>query len=223
MGNIREINERIAKNLIHYRKATGLTQAELAEKINYSDKSISKWESAGGVPDVYVLLQLAKLYGVSIDDLVGTGTPVQPKNGTERKKKQRSHLFIMLLSSGIVWLVATCVFVGLLLWNEAIAAWLSFLYAVVANSIVLIIYSGIWKYRLLNFISVSTLIWTTIVTICLTVQQVLTPLGVPYGAIWNLFLLGIPLQVLETLWIFFRSLFKRGAKKEKDKIDENIE
>ena len=55
------INERIAQNLIRYRKAANLTQAELAEKINYSDKSVSKWESGNGVPDVYVLLKLAEL------------------------------------------------------------------------------------------------------------------------------------------------------------------
>ena len=61
MDNIREINEKIAQNLAYYRKAAGLTQAELAQKINYSDKSVSKWESGGGVPDVYILMQLADL------------------------------------------------------------------------------------------------------------------------------------------------------------------
>lgn len=220
MENTREINERIAKNLIYYRKAAGLTQAELAEKINYSDKSVSKWESAGGVPDVYVLLQLAKLYGITVDDLVGTGTRPQPKNGVERKKKERSHVFIMALASGIVWLVATCLFVILFLVDQSIPAWLSFIYAVVANAIVLIVYSGIWKYRWLNFLSVSTLIWTAILTICLTVQEVLALLNMQYVAIWNLFLLGIPLQVLETVWTFFRSLLKRVARKEKQKNEE---
>ena len=220
MENAREINERIAKNLIYYRKAAGLTQAELAEKINYSDKSVSKWESAAGVPDVYVLMQLAKLYGITVDDLVGTGARPQPKNGVERKKKERSHAFIMALASGIVWLVATCLFVILLLVNEDIPAWLSFIYAIVANAIVLIVYSGIWKYRWLNFLSVSVLIWTAILTICLTVQEVLALLNMQYVAIWNLFLLGIPTQVLETVWVFFRSLFTRGVKKEKQRNEE---
>ena len=52
MENTNEINRKIAKNLTYYRKAAGLTQAELAEKINYSDKSVSKWESGNGVPDI---------------------------------------------------------------------------------------------------------------------------------------------------------------------------
>ena len=70
MENTNEINEKIAKNLVHYRKAAKLTQAELAEKINYSDKSVSKWESGNGVPDVYILIRLAQLYGVTVNDLV---------------------------------------------------------------------------------------------------------------------------------------------------------
>ena len=70
MENLHEINANIVKNLTYYRKSAGLTQAELAEKINYSDKSISKWESGNGVPDIYILIQLAKLYGVTVNDLV---------------------------------------------------------------------------------------------------------------------------------------------------------
>ncbi len=102
MGNIREINERIAKNLIHYRKATGLTQAELAEKINYSDKSVSKWESGNGIPDVYILLELAGLYGITLNDLVCDGEPKTPNVAGNKKKTMGLHLLIMLLSSGIV-------------------------------------------------------------------------------------------------------------------------
>ena len=42
----------IADNIAYYRKKMALTQLELAEKLNYSDKSISKWERAEGVPDI---------------------------------------------------------------------------------------------------------------------------------------------------------------------------
>jgi transcriptional regulator with XRE-family HTH domain len=76
MANSIEINANIAKNLIFYRKAAGMTQAELAEKINYSDKSVSKWESGNGLPDVYTLIQIAELMGVTLNDLVGESTPV---------------------------------------------------------------------------------------------------------------------------------------------------
>ena len=207
MENTIEINRKIAKNLTYYRKAAGLTQAELAEKINYSDKSVSKWESGNGVPDIYTLIQLAQLYGVTVDTLIGDGVPVGVK-----KKTRGLHGLIMLLSSGIVWLVATCVFVLLRLIAPTAPAWLVFVYATLANAIVLLVYASIWKYRLLNFFSVSTLIWTGILSVYLTLRLILTAVGEVYEGLWCIFLLGIPLQILEILWAFFRSLFRRSKK-----------
>ena len=69
--NTLSLNKRIGRNITAYRKALGLTQAELAERINYSDKSVSKWESGGGAPDIYVLVQLAEIFGVTVNELVG--------------------------------------------------------------------------------------------------------------------------------------------------------
>ena len=62
----------IAENLIYYRKKAGLTQSELAEKLSYSDKSVSKWERKEGVPDIHILVQLAKLYGLTVNDFLTT-------------------------------------------------------------------------------------------------------------------------------------------------------
>ena len=98
MENTNEINEKIAKNLVHYRKAAKLTQAELAEKINYSDKSVSKWESGNGVPDVYILIRLAQLYGVTVNDLVCD----EPNTKIARMNTAGLHLLFLLLSVGIV-------------------------------------------------------------------------------------------------------------------------
>ena len=78
MENLETVNRRIAQNLIRYRKAANLTQAELAQKINYSDKSVSKWESGNGVPDIYIFLKLADLYGVTVNDLGGENSSKTP-------------------------------------------------------------------------------------------------------------------------------------------------
>lgn len=209
MENNIEINRRIAKNLTHYRKAAGLTQAGLAEKINYSDKSVSKWESGNGVPDIYTLMQLAELYGVTVDALIGDGTPVAAK-----KKTKGLHWLIMLLSSGIVWLVATCFFVLMQLIAPGRGWWLAFIYAIPVNAIVLLVYASIWKYRTVNFIAVSVIIWLTLTCLYLTVQiiSVANGMGDQVGPLWTVFLLGIPLQVLEILWVFFRSLFRKSKK-----------
>ena len=160
MENYNEINKKIAQNLAYYRKEAGLTQAELAEKINYSDKSVSKWEQGNGVPDVYVLLQLAHLYGVTLNDLVG-----EEAEEKIREKKQRRcgfHVLIMLLSSGIVWLLATYFFVSMAMWKPGGAWWVAFVYAAAVNAVVIIVYASIWKYRLLQFFSITTFIWVFI-------------------------------------------------------------
>ncbi len=208
MENAIEINRRLAKNLTYYRKTAGFTQAELAEKINYSDKSISKWESGNGVPDIYTLLQLAKLYGVTVDTLLGEGEPIRVK-----KKMKSLHTLIMLLCSGIVWLVATAIFVPLLMLFPSREWWLIFLYAVPVNAIVLLVYAGIWKYKTLNFISVSIIIWSVLTCLYLTIKFAASNGGTEtLGPLWSLFLLGIPLQVLEILWVYFRFVFTKNKK-----------
>ena len=227
MENNIEINRRIAKNLIHYRKMAGLTQAGLAEKINYSDKSVSKWESGNGAPDIYTLIQLAGLFGVSVDALIGDGTPINPQ-----KKTVGLHWLIMLLSSGIVWLVATVFFVLMHFIAMGGPWWLAFIYAIPINAIVLLVYASIWHYRTLNFISVSTIIWTVITCLFLTVNVVTAAIGTQdeVDRLWMLFMLGIPLQVLEIFWTSFRSLFRKRKimlgiqskvkKRKEKKVDE---
>ncbi len=209
MENAIEINKRLASNLTYYRKTAGFTQAELAEKINYSDKSVSKWESGNGVPDIYTLVQLAELYGVTLDTLLGEGAPVRVK-----KRTRGFHALIMSLSSGIVWLVATCFFVMMELLAPGRNWWIAFLWAIPVNAIVLLVYAVIWKYKLLNFLSVSTIIWLGFTSLYLTIRSICIHGGIgdEIGPLWTIFLLGIPLQVLEILWVFFRSVFKKNKK-----------
>ena len=103
------IKKNIAKNLVRYRNTAGLTQSELAEKINYSDKSVSKWERAEGTPDIFVLYELSKIYGVRVDDFLISDEDKLPeiKNFSLIKRKR---LLINLLSVGLVWLVAVTVY-----------------------------------------------------------------------------------------------------------------
>lgn len=216
MENNAEINKIIAKNLAFYRKEAGLTQAELAEKINYSDKSVSKWESANGAPDVYTLLQLAELYGVTLNDLVCADEPAQ-----KEKRPRNSRVWIMLLSSGVVWLVATCFFITMqLLMPNTAPWWLSFLYAAAANAIVLIVFSSMWKYKMTHFVSVTVLIWSAITCLYLTARFILIHFKQDYSALWLIFILGAPLQVLECVW----GLFRAKKNKEKQELEaENVE
>ncbi len=207
------VNERIAKNLIFYRKRAGLTQAELAERINYSDKSISKWESANGIPDVYILLKLANLYGVTINHLV---SEYDPSTIGPVKPSRFNSSFIMLLSSGIVWLVATFVFVLLQIAVSNKPWWLSFVYACPITAIVVTVLSAVYKRRTTNFCAVTALIWTTILSTYLTIYIIA---GRNY---WLMFILGVPLQSIWIWWAIFRIEKKRIAERKKKSL-ENLE
>lgn len=67
MQNLKPI---IAKNISNLRQQNNLTQGDLADKLNYSDKAVSKWERAESIPDVAVLKKIADLFDVTLDYLV---------------------------------------------------------------------------------------------------------------------------------------------------------
>jgi len=65
------IEKNIAERIVYYRKKEGLTQIELAEKINYSDKVISKWERGESIPNIEAIKSLADCFSISIDEILG--------------------------------------------------------------------------------------------------------------------------------------------------------
>jgi transcriptional regulator with XRE-family HTH domain len=67
MQNLKPI---IAKNISNLRQKKNMTQSDLADKLNYSDKAVSKWERSESIPDITVLKQIADLFEVTLDYLV---------------------------------------------------------------------------------------------------------------------------------------------------------
>ena len=111
-----ELNEIISNNLIELRKKNKLTQMELAEKLNFSNKSISKWESGEAVPSVEVLLKIAELFNVKLDYFVNiTHSEDEIKQEPEKQKHTSRYIYnrvtISLLCISVVWIVATYMFV----------------------------------------------------------------------------------------------------------------
>lgn len=189
-----DIKENLAKNLTACRKAFNLTQAELAEKLNYSDKAVSKWERGESVPDIVVLKQLSLFYGISIDKLLSDNKNIRPKI-TKNLNKKRA--LVGLLSSGLVWLVAILSFAVLSNLELSFTPWLIYIYAFSVNCIVFVVFASIWKRNLFNAISISFLIWSLLLALYLTLVNVLSP--VP-SRLWQIFLIGIPLQLLVMFW-----------------------
>ena len=177
----------IGDNIARLRRLSNMTQSELAEKINYSDKSVSKWEQGNGIPDVRILLQLAELFNVSVDDLVREHkeAPVMPK-----KTRLRRRIIISLLSVGLCWLVAVVAFVFIgIIWPDVPNTWLAFVYAVPASAIVVLVFSCVWHYRWVRIAAITVLIWLTLTCIYLTAHVCGAEIGLIY-------FLGVPLQIL---------------------------
>jgi len=192
-----EINIIIGKNLSTLRKQAKLTQMELAEKFNYTDKSISKWEAGDSMPSIEILNELAKFYGVTLDYLVTaehTETTISEKHEKVKVKKPKRYPYqfvVTLLSICAVWIVATTVFVCLTLIAD-ISYPLSFLWAVPASFIVAIVFNCIWGHYRYLFPLLSGLLWSLLV--CLHIQLLVIENA------WPIYFLGIPLQVAIILW-----------------------
>ncbi len=188
------IKNNIAKNMIAYRKRCNLTQAQLAEKISYSDKAISKWERAEGVPDTLVLVQLCEIFGVTLNDMIS--------DKVKRKAPffLRNRLIISLLSVVLVWLVAVIVFVILgLIFPDDKNLWLSFIYAIPTSFVVCVVFACLWGNKILKLISITGLIWT----ICLGVFIPLNMFSIS-DSNWMVFLIGIPVQILFIFWFLLK-------------------
>lgn len=202
-----DMKENLTANLIRYRKASGLTQAELAEKLNYSDKSVSKWERGESVPDLFVLKQLADFYGVKIDDLISVPKNEKPKLSKIISKKR---LITCSCAVGLVWLIATCCFVFLGIIIPSLEdTWLSFLIATPVTFIVLLIFTGVWGKNLTTAILLSLFIWTFTLAVFMCLNTLLV---VPPANLWLIFLIGIPLQALVVFWFLYKKIDKSAIK-----------
>ena len=193
---MKDLREIIAKNISELRTDNGLTQAKLAEKLNYSDKAISKWERAEAVPDVSVLKMLADFFGVSVDYLlteVHSRDQIKNKNASVNRRKNR--FLISLLATSLVWLVATLVFVVLTGFETVLPAWILFIYAVPLSSIVLLVFNSIWGRRRLNFLIITVLIWSTLLSVFLSL--IVSPI---HYNLWPVFIIGVPAEFILFLW-----------------------
>jgi len=177
----------ITKNMTELRKAYPLTQAELAEKINYSDKAVSKWERGECIPDVIVLSMLAELYGVTMEYFLAdhSGEKIAP----EREKKQisKTHVTITLIVIAAVWLLATAAFIITGMIAGFSGLYLIFIGALPVTAILILIFNTMWGKRKYNIIIESVIIWTVLLFLCLSLLN--------YN-IWVLFIIGVPTQIV---------------------------
>lgn len=192
-----DLKSTIAKNIVALRQGAKLTQSDLAEQLNYSDKAVSKWERAESLPDITVLKAIADLFGVPLDYLVQeehTEVGPIPEEPVTIPRKKHNHWVITLLSVLIVWFTMTLVYVTLDMASlDHWGRFLVFIYALPISTIVWLVFNTIWFNRRRNYLIISLMMWSTIASIVLTLYAC----GV--GA-WQILLLGIPGQLAICLW-----------------------
>ena len=189
MKNVKEI---IAKNLIDLRKSKKYTQQAVAEKLNYSDKAISRWERGDTLPDISVLYEICSYYGITLDMLVSDEPIVREEEKVYNKNSLAYKIWATLLSVSMVWLAATITFIYSNMKGEGYNFWMAFVWAVPLTCIVLKIAGRNILNSVLKIINDSVLIWSILASFYL---QMLS-----YN-LWMIFLLGVPVQTIIFLWL----------------------
>lgn len=192
-----ELKQIIAENLSTYRKNNNLTQAKLAEILNYSDKAVSKWERGDGLPDIFILQQLAELYHVTVNDLIS-------KKQKKKIPSLKNKLIITLLSIGIAWLTAVVLFSILSMIKSNINAdwdflWLFFIYPIPISFIIALVFAKIWGKRWYRFFIVSGIIFGT--GLAIYCQIIIFP---NITGAWLIWIICAAIEVLNILWYCLR-------------------
>ena len=176
----------VASNLIRLRTDAGMTQAELGEKLNYSDKTISKWERAEAIPDAFVLKQIGELFHVSVDFLLRTHDQWEmPEGELQTGGYKYSSAAITIVSITSIWTLAVLAFA--VFWILGSIYWHIFAYAVPVSLITLLVLNSVFNEGKHNYYIVSALVLSVVA---------ITYISLIKFQPWQLFLVVIPAELL---------------------------
>ena len=172
-----------AANIISLRTKAGMTQAQLAELLNYSDKSVSKWERAEAVPDAYVLKHMSEIFGVSVDYLLSSHNDWEPIS-QKQTRRYRSEIIVLISMVGI-WTLAFFIFI--IGWILGHLFWMVFIYAIPISLITLLVFNSVWEKGKRNYYIISTLVASIFVMFYLALLR-WNP--------WQILLLIVPAELI---------------------------
>ncbi len=200
-----QLKSNFARNISTLRKGFNMTQAELAEQLNYSDKAVSKWERGESLPDVIVMQKMAELFSVTLNDLVSENKPK-----VEKKKVHAStKIIVPMLSVGLTFLVASIIFFAIEISDVGIGkTWVTFVYAAAAAFIVTLVFTEVWWGYISRLLSSSGIIWSLSIALRLT----FTDKDMNF-----IFVIAAIVQVIVALWFYLRYRISKRKKEEKKK------
>lgn len=176
-----------ASNIIKLRTEAGLTQAELGEKLNYSDKTISKWERGEAIPDAYVLTQMAEIFDVTVDYLLSSHDAWESPEQQENRQEETGYSVNMIIAISVlgVWTMALTIFV--LLWLFDIILWETFVVALPVSILTYMVLICVFRRRRhLQFV-IAAFVLSLFILLYFTL-----PMQKP----WQLFLIAIPAEII---------------------------
>lgn len=182
---MKNINEIIGNNIKELRKVNKMTQFDLAEKLNYSNKTISRWESGDIIPDVQTLNKLSELFEVPLSKMFEPDISIKYKLGRRYRIQIGNKLATSLLFVIGVWLLAIMIFIHYIQ-NYDTVVWQIFVWAVPLSSIVGLIFNTLWGKKSYNYLLLTLLNWSLITSLYLSLYNY---------TFWLLFLVGIPIQI----------------------------
>lgn len=189
-----DIKKIIANNLINLRKKHDLTQNQLAEKINYSDNAISRWERGEVTPSIETLQQISMIFNVPLRSLIEDNA--LKESVLSDRKKLVNQLAIILISVSIVWLFATCIFaVNAIVLN--IFFWQIFCWAVPIVALIMIPFNTYWGGHLYKYVLLSIFTWSLLACIYIQFYYINT-------WFWVIFVIGVPIQIALSIWAFIK-------------------
>ena len=193
-----------ASNIIKLRTGAGLTQAELGEKLNYSDKTISKWERGEAIPDAYVLTQMAEIFGVTVDYLLSSHDAWESPEQQESRQEETGYSVNMIIAISVlgVWTMALTIFV--LLWLFDIILWETFVVALPVSILTYMVLICVFRRRRhLQFV-IAAFVLSLFILLYFTL-----PMQKP----WQLFLIAIPAEIIVFLSCNIRRRPRKKPKK----------
>ncbi len=193
-----DIKDILAKNIASLRQMNNMTQAELGDKLNYSDKTISKWERGESAPDISVLVQIADLFGVTLDSLVKPGNMKTAVNERKSEEVKYNRRVIAYISESVAFLVAIFAFIiTTLIIQKTTFQWLYFVYALPISLIVKLVFNSVWFNPRRNYLIISELMWSILAAIHITFLYFNVDVALIY-------LIGVAGQVVIILWSFIK-------------------
>lgn len=210
-----EFRKFVGSKISFYRKANGMTQSSLAEKINYSDKAVSKWERGESLPDTFILVKIARIFDITVNELTGMDSSHSDEErllSKKAKQKKIKQIMTSAFSTALVWLIVSFIyFITNIIVNDIFGInypflWILFVYAFPASFVVLHIFSCLWGRIWQRAATASSLLWTIVACVLIT-------FSINSFAITNKYYIFIAagfFQILIILWFVKRKLLTKN-------------